>query len=89
MKKYYEKWKSLNLKKTLCGREAMEAVKQDGYSLRYVSEQTEAICMEAVKLDGCSLRYVYEQIFTNNMVCVEANGKIVYISKESAKSLGL
>ena len=36
----------------------LEAVKQDGYSLQYVKEQTEAVCLEAVKQDGDSLRYV-------------------------------
>ena len=43
--------------------EALEAVKQDGYSLQYVNEQTEAICLEAVKQNGYSLRYVNKNVF--------------------------
>jgi len=39
-------------------REALEAVKEDGYALRYVKYQTEAICLEAVKRNGYALRYV-------------------------------
>ena len=38
--------------------ESLEAVKQDGYALRYVREQTEAICLEAVRQDGNNLQYV-------------------------------
>ena len=47
----------------------LEAVKQDGYSLRYVKEQTEAICLEAVKQHGDSLGYVKEQ---TEAICLEA-----------------
>jgi len=43
--------------------EALEAVKQDGYSLQYVNEQTEAICLEAVKQNGFSLQYVNKNVF--------------------------
>ena len=39
---------------------ALEAVKQNGYALRYVKDQTEAICLEAVKNDGDALQYVLE-----------------------------
>ena len=39
---------------------AMEAVKKNGYALRYVKEQTEAVCLEAVKEDGDALCYVNE-----------------------------
>ena len=44
--------------------EALEAVKQNGYSLQYVKDQTETICLEAVKQDGYSLRYVKKSVFT-------------------------
>ena len=56
-------WKRLSVKKTLSGNDALEAVKQDGYALQYVKEQTEAVCLEAVKQDVAALRYVEEQIF--------------------------
>jgi len=41
----------------------MEAVKRNGYALRYVKEQTEAVCLEAVKRNGDALSYVNKSIF--------------------------
>ena len=38
--------------------EALEAVKSNGYALRYVKDQTPEVCLEAVKNDGDALRYV-------------------------------
>ena len=37
---------------------AIEAVKQNGYTLRYVKDQSEAVCIEAVKQNGYALQYV-------------------------------
>jgi len=42
-------------------KEALEAVKRDGYALQYVKEQSEALCLEAVKQNGDALRYVDER----------------------------
>ena len=53
--------------------EALEAVKQDGYSLQYVREQTEAICLEAVKQNGFSLQYVNKNVFI--MINKQPNSK--------------
>ena len=39
----------------------LEAVKQDGYALSYVKDQTKEICLEAVKRNGYALRYVKEE----------------------------
>ena len=39
----------------------LEAVKENGYNLEYVKEQTPEICLEAVKEDGYALEYVKEQ----------------------------
>ena len=50
-------------------KEAFKAVKQDGYTLIYVKEQTEAICIEAVKKNGYALAYVKEQ---TEAICIEA-----------------
>ena len=36
----------------------LEAVKQNGFALQYVKEQTPEICLEAVKEDGYALQYV-------------------------------
>ena len=47
----------------------LEAVKQNGYALKYVKEQTEELCLEAVKENGDALRYVKEQ---TEKICLEA-----------------
>ena len=38
--------------------ECLEAVKQNGFALQYVKEQTPEICLEAVKQNELALRYV-------------------------------
>tara|TARA_R110000851_G_scaffold2612_2_gene10660 strand:+ start:1393 stop:1611 length:219 start_codon:yes stop_codon:yes gene_type:complete len=43
--------------------EALEAVKQDGFALRYVKEQTQDICLAAVKQDVDALQFVNEKVF--------------------------
>jgi len=65
----YEKWKALKFKKNLEGEKALEAVKQNGYDLKYVINQTEAICLEAVKQNGDALQYVTNQ---TEAICLEA-----------------
>ncbi len=45
----------------LSGKEALDAVKLDGYDLMYVNEQTEEICLAAVQENGYALAYVKEQ----------------------------
>jgi hypothetical protein len=69
MKKEHER-KSMSLKNELAKlgytdlptkiayADCLEAVKQNGYALRYVNEQTDKICLEAVKQNGYALRYV-------------------------------
>ena len=39
-------------------KEALAALKQNGYALRYVREQTEEVCLAAVKQNGDALQYV-------------------------------
>ena len=39
---------------------ALKAVKQNGYALQYVKDQTEAVALEAVKQDGYALQFVLE-----------------------------
>ena len=43
--------------------EAIRKVKQNGYTLRHVKEQTPEICMAAVKRNGYALCYVDKSIF--------------------------
>ena len=63
-------------------------MKQNGYALQYVEEQTPEICLAAVKQNGYSLRYVNPKIFESieDEDMVDLGGGIV-ISKESIKSL--
>jgi hypothetical protein len=49
--------------------EDLQKVKQDGYALQYVKEQTLELCLEAMKQDGCALKYVKEQTYE---LCLEA-----------------
>jgi hypothetical protein len=39
---------------------ALKAVENDGYALRYVKDQTEAVCLKAVGRDGLALQYVMD-----------------------------
>jgi len=50
-------------------KDAIEAVKKNGYDLVYIKEQTETICIEAVKQDGYALAYVKNQ---TEAICTEA-----------------
>ena len=52
----------------------LKAVEQDGYALRYVKEQTEAVCLKAVEQDGYALQYVKEQTEAVCLKAVERNG---------------
>ncbi len=53
---------------------ALEAVKQDGYALQYVKDQTEAVALEAVKQDGRALQYVKDQTEAVALEAVKRNG---------------
>ena len=45
------------------GDKALKIVKRDGSALRYVKEQTEAVCLEAVKQEDYALQYVDKSVF--------------------------
>lgn len=60
---YKARYDSLPTKKNLSGAEALAAVKQNGYALQYVAQQTEAICLAAVQMDGYALQYVDARFF--------------------------
>jgi hypothetical protein len=47
----------------------MAAVRQNGYALEYVNEQTEEICIAAVRQNGYALEYAKIQ---NELMCLEA-----------------
>ena len=42
-------------------RKDLEMVKQNGFDLKYVKNQTETVCLEAVKQNGYALQYVKNQ----------------------------
>ena len=63
LQEYKQKWDALSQKKNLSGEKALAAVTQNGYVLRYVTEQTPDICLAAVTQDGDALQYVTEQMF--------------------------
>ena len=81
LKDYKKEYNALSSKKNLSGEKALEAVKQNGYILQYVNEQTEEICLEAVKQDGYALQYVNEHFFKDNNKYITLNGK--QVSKET------
>ena len=67
----------------------LEAVKRNGYNIKYVKEQTKEMCLEAVKQNGYNIKYVKEQ---TNELCLEAvkqNGKALYYVKEQTKEICL
>ena len=41
--------------------EALKAVENNGYALRYVKDQTEAVCLKAVENNGYALQYVKDR----------------------------
>ncbi len=73
--------------KNLKGNEALEAVKQNGYALQYVKEQTEAICLEAVKQDSDALQYVKEQTEAICLEAVKKNGYALRYVKEHTEAI--
>ena len=48
----------VNFSAILTIEKALKAVERDGYALRYVKEQTEAVCLKAVERNGDALQYV-------------------------------
>jgi hypothetical protein len=60
---YKTKYDALSEKCNLTGKEALEAVKQNGHALKYVKIQTPELCLEAVRQYGYALKYVNESIF--------------------------
>jgi hypothetical protein len=66
----------------LKGKEALEAVKEDGYALKYVKEQTPEICLTAVKQNGYALQYVKEQTPEICLTAVKEDGyALKYVDK--------
>jgi hypothetical protein len=58
----------------LTAEEALKAVEQNGYALRYVKDQTEAVCLKAVEQNGYALQYVKDQTEAVCLKAVEQDG---------------
>ena len=63
----------------------LEVVKQNGYALEYVKEQTEEICLEAVKQNGLTLCNVKEQTEEICLEAVKQYGRALKYVKEEFK----
>ena len=62
----------------------LEAVKENGYALSYVKEQTNDLCLEAVKENGYALMYVKEQTKDICLAAVKENGNaLMYVNKKT------
>jgi hypothetical protein len=66
---YKTKYDALPYKCNLTGKEALEAVKQNGHALQYVKIQTPEICLEALRQNGYALQFVNTQ---TPEICLEA-----------------
>jgi predicted RNA binding protein YcfA (HicA-like mRNA interferase family) len=86
---FKKEYDALSEKKNLKGKEAMKAVKKNGYALRYVHEQTEAICLEAVKQHGYALQYVHEQTEAICLEAVKQNGPALKYAHEQTEAICL
>jgi biotin operon repressor len=75
--------------KTYTDQEAIEAVKQDGYALQYVKEQTEAICLEAVKQNSYALRYVKDLTEDICLAAVKQDGYALAYVKDQTEAVCL
>ena len=82
LNKYKQEWDDLSEKKNLSGKEALEAVKKNGYALQYVINQTPEIRLEAVKENGYALQYVINQTPEICLEAVKENGNALQYVKE-------
>ena len=66
---------------------AIAAVKQNGFSLKFVKNQIPEICITAVKQNGGALQYVKKQTPEICMVAVEQNGEVLKCVKEQTPEI--
>ena len=71
---YKNEYNSLNYKCNLEGAEALKEVRQCGYALQFVKEQTEEICLAAVRHYGHALQFVKEQTKEICLTAVREDG---------------
>jgi len=65
----------------------LAAVKQNGFNLRHVKEQTPELCMAAVQEHGCALRHVKEQSSEICRAAVNQTGQALEYVKEQTPEI--
>ena len=65
----------------------LEAVKQNGFALKFVKDQTPELCLEAVKQNGIALRYVRDQTPEICLEAVKQNGWALQFVKDQTSEL--
>ena len=68
-------------------KECLATVKQRGFALEYVKEQTPEICLEAVKRNGLALEYVNEQTPEICLAAVKQCGLVLQYVKEQTPEI--
>jgi hypothetical protein len=67
----------------------LEAVKENGWALQFVQNQTPEICLEAVKQNGYALEHVKNQTPELCLEAVKQNGNSLYYVKNQTPELCL
>ena len=83
LEELYDQYCTLANKRNIDGnsKEALEAVKQNGYALAYISNPSEQVCLEAVKQDGYALKYVPSHMFDSMISSLPDSLKLLSSSK--------
>ena len=85
LEQLYDKYKKLPVKRNFSGKEALKAVKKNGYALQYVKDQTEEVCLAAVEECENALQYVNESIFEEMISKLDKTLMLVSPSKHIRK----
>ena len=81
------KWNEMTYKKSLSGKQALIAVKDDGFNLVYVADQTEALCILAVMESPAALMFVKDQTEAIVMAALKRNGLILRLVRNQTKAI--
>jgi len=68
-------------------KEIVETLKQDGYALQFIEEQTPELCMIAVKQDGRALEYVKNKTLELCMMAVKQDSRALQFIPKQAPEL--
>jgi len=81
------RWNEMSYKKSLNGKQALVAVKDDGFNLVYVADQTEALCLIAVTENPAALMFVKDQTEAVVMAALKGNGLILRLVRNQTKAI--